>query len=154
MTLKREWLIKYKALKAYKEKHGNCCVPQRVDDPSLKSLSKWVRRQREYYKALQEDRKSPVTNEQIDLLNEIGFTWNASRHTPVQWIQRYNELLDYKAEHGHVRVPQDYPILGEWVANQRRQYKLFKDGRRSSLTPERIDLLKQANFIWNPKRLM
>lgn len=72
------------------------------------------------------------------------------------WQQRYNELKEYIAEHGHAMVPQRYPILGLWVMQQRRQYKLLHDGKRSSLVGEdgqtRIETLEDIGFVWRVER--
>lgn len=51
-------------------------------------------------------------------------------------------------------MPKTYasnPELGRWVDNQRRHYKLLKEGREieAYLTPERIKLLEDIDFAWN-----
>jgi hypothetical protein len=53
-------------LKAYCQKHGSCRVPRAF--PEDQSFANWVHNQR-YSKTL--------TKERIDLLNELGFEWNA-----------------------------------------------------------------------------
>ena len=70
------------------------------------------------------------------------------------WNDRYDELDVYKAEHGNCLVPQHYPdnkALGKWVANQRAQYRLRREGKHSFLTEERIKLLGDAGFVWSVK---
>jgi hypothetical protein len=41
--------------------------------------------------------------------------------------------------------------LGKWVAKQREQYHLYREGKHSFLTEERIDLLIAADFTWQIK---
>ena len=43
---------------------------------------------------------------------------------------------------------QDNPPLGTWVHTQRRQYKLLTEGKKSSMTQEKIDSLNEVGFIW------
>ena len=48
-------------------------------------------------------------------------------------------------------VPQRYqanPQLGTWVHTQRRQYKLLSDGKKSSMTQDKISALDALGFIW------
>jgi len=71
------------------------------------------------------------------------------------WNDRFNELLEYKKEHGDCLVPQRYPQnpqLGVWVNKQRAEYKLFKEGKKSSMTQERINALESVGFIWAKRR--
>jgi len=83
------------------------------------------------------------------MLERVGFEWNA---VPEDWIARYEELKDYMQAHGDCLVPQQYslnPSLGVWVNHQRTQYKLFRDGKNSYLTTERIRMLERLNFEWS-----
>lgn len=74
----------------------------------------------------------------------------------VIWQTRYNELQQYIQENGHAYVPQKYPVLGLWVMQQRRQYKLLQDGKRSSFNgrdgQKRVQLLEQIGFVWRVER--
>ena len=74
----------------------------------------------------------------------------------VIWQSRYNELQQYIQENGHAYVPQKYPVLGLWVMQQRRQYKLLQDGKRSSFNgtdgQKRVQLLEQIGFVWRVER--
>ena len=49
------------------------------------------------------------------------------------------------------KVPQHYKAnraLGKWVAKQREQYRLKKNGEHSFLTDYRIEKLEQCGFAW------
>ena len=46
-----------------------------------------------------------------------------------RWYTRYTQLMLYKRQYGHTRVPQKYdenPQLGEWVIHQRVEFKAGK----------------------------
>ena len=59
----------YQRLLTYKKKHGTTCVPKNYKaDPQL---GNWVNKQRTCCK----------DNDRIDLLNNIGFIWNATAAT-------------------------------------------------------------------------
>ena len=64
------------------------------------------------------------------------------------WIACYNELVEYKREFGHCRVPQKYkpnPQLLAWVRTQRICFK------KKSLSKDRIAKLNELGFVWQGK---
>jgi hypothetical protein len=73
------------------------------------------------------------------------------RHNISIWEGRLSELADYCKIHGHCNVPTSYKEnakLGIWVATQRSQYKLHLEGKRSQITPARIQSLVSLGFEW------
>ena len=53
----------------------------------------------------------------------------------------------------HCRVPHGYPPnkkLSWWVMNQRAQYAQRATGKKTWLTEDRIKLLDEIGFVWNP----
>ena len=69
-----EWNACFQELKAYKADYGDCLVPTRFKDNPF--LGKWVSTQRVQYKKFQEDKKSSnITEERIQMLEEIGFVF-------------------------------------------------------------------------------
>ncbi len=64
----------------------------------------------------------------------------------VSWDERFGELLAYKEEHGHVRVPRTgITSLDNWVSVQRINKKT---GKLSSDKARRLD---EIGFDWNPE---
>jgi len=150
-----QWVRRYHELKAYKEANGHCNVPKRyADNPALGT---WVSNQRSLRRIMLEGKPSHMTPDRIQLLEDLGFDW----HPPAgpnakqeeQWRQRCRELEAYKAEFGHCRVPTknfpSNPALGQWVNDQRRQYRLMKQGKPSSMTEERVRILSDIGFEWH-----
>lgn len=71
------WETRFEQLKEYQKTNGHCLIPiGHKDNPQL---SNWVSTQRQEYKLLLNGRKSRITNERIQKLNEIGFVWEAHR---------------------------------------------------------------------------
>ena len=103
---------------------------------------------------LQEGKETNLTEKQVEHLNSLGFKWTSGYKKPTyvtppkSWDERYQEMLEYKAQHGHVNIPQAYPVLGSWVHSQRQQVSLLRRGLKSSITQEQIEKLKAAGFIF------
>ncbi|CAJ1929459.1 unnamed protein product [Cylindrotheca closterium] len=70
-----------------------------------------------------------------------------------QWAEQFEELLNFKNEHGHCLVPHTYPknqALARWVKRQRYQYKLKAAGKVPfTMTDDRIKKLEAVGFVWN-----
>lgn len=128
------WDERFGELLAYKAEHGNMNVPQRYHTP----LGVWVRHQRD---SMNIGRLSPKRK---CILEEIGFEWDM---LSTKWEAMFNELLQYKAEHGHTNVPANWPTyLGTWVTLQRKAKKALS---RGMLTPDRKIRLDEIGFIWD-----
>ena len=143
-----KWNYHYEELLAFKEENGHVLVPHTY--PAKPHLARWVKRQRRQYKLyIGGDKKSTMTEGRINILNEIGFVWDSHE---VIWNERFNQLVSYRQQFGHCRVPsycKECPQLASWVKCQRRQYKLFwQDGKGSSMTLNRIKMLKSVGFVW------
>mmetsp|Transcript_18546 Transcript_18546/g.37388 ORF Transcript_18546/g.37388 Transcript_18546/m.37388 type:complete len:298 (+) Transcript_18546:192-1085(+) len=71
------------------------------------------------------------------------------------WDRKFNDLLEFKQQHGHCDVPQTYapnPKLGVWVNKQRMEHKNREDGNISALTDERLERLQSIGFRWAKRR--
>jgi hypothetical protein len=70
------------------------------------------------------------------------------------WMGRYNELVQYRDQRGNCSVPNIYEEnkqLGHWVNTQRVQYKRYKEDKSSHMTQDRIKMLEELKFDWNPR---
>jgi len=76
--------------------------------------------------------------EKID--NSIkGHALAANDPRAAYWNERIEQRREFKAQFGHCLVPQEYSTnLGPWVTTQRHDYKLYSEGKPSSMTAERI----------------
>jgi hypothetical protein len=73
-------------------------------------------------------------------------------HQAESWMEKYEELLDFRLSSGHCLVPNQYPAnpsLAEWVKRQRYQYKLKGMGKHSSMSNDRVVALEKLGFVWN-----
>ena len=83
-------------------------------------------------------------------LQRLEFCWDVQS---LSWERRYNQLLLFYTEHGHSRVPANYPNgLGVFVRNCRREYRRFEEGEPSTLTVDRLNKLFAVDFVWAKSR--
>ena len=132
MRKERAWDDLYSQLLEYKAEHKNCLVPKRIpQEQGPRGVGRHT--QRTQYRLRSEGKHSfNSTEERIKLLSEAGFVWSPQGNS---WNDRYNQLLEYKAEHKNCLVPSVYSknkALGTWVANQRAL--LRSEGEKSQLT--------------------
>ena len=128
------WDERLDELMKYKVEHGDCNVPK-----SQGPLGKWVATQRFGHKM------GKLSEERARKLGELGFVWNPQSTLPT-WDERFDELEDFKAEHGHCKVPRSRGPLGRWVQTQRHVYK------KGKLSEELIRKLDGLNFNWETTR--
>ena len=128
------WEKMFAALLDYKDKHGDCSVPDKW--PENRKLSGWVSSHRQFRK------RGILSKERIRRLEEIGFDWNPKN---TAWQQMFSALVQYRRMHGHCNVPQTCPenaSLGGWVSWQRY---LRKSGK---LSAARVHQLEEIDFNW------
>lgn len=148
-----QWSTMFDALCEYNKKYGNCMVPYTYAEN--RALARWVKRQRYQYKLWKEGQPSTMTPDRARALSNIGFCWDSQTSC---WMERLEELKQFKEENGHCNVPSQYPEnpqLATWIKCQRRQYKLLKEGKPYNITPQRIDELNRLGFTWeirSPKK--
>lgn len=142
----RQWQEQFDELLKYKEKYGNCLVPHTFEENQ--TLSRWVKRQRYQYKLMKENKVTTMTDSRVIQLEEVGFIWDS--HSAA-WHERLGELEQYLKKNGDSHVPSncpENPQLATWVKCQRRQGKLFFNGRPSNMTRERATALNRLGFSW------
>lgn len=140
------WLIRYEELKKFVKSHGHCLVPK--DYAENPQLGRWVQNQRLQHKLLEQRKSTRLSPFRLAKLNALDFQWRLRD----DWFHRYRELAEHYKLHKTCNIPRRYkpnPSLGHFVAKQRFQYKLFKEGKPSSMSVERINLLNSLNFEWN-----
>lgn len=183
LSSQQRYYYRVKQLLCFNETYGTMDVPYNYAQDL--QLAKWVQSQRYEYRILQKKKigiKSYLTPFKMQLLDWIGFPWKTFVHglneeglTP-KWMLKYHALKEYKRQHGHVRVPENYifypsdnlelieglqdewkrninvnqPIkLGIWVKNQRRSARINPNDTK---TKARINKLNELGFIWDTVR--
>ena len=144
----------------FKAERGTYHVPKE-DYPELHAWLQYVKREYKNHAAVKEEgdeaeadeseepaTPSTLTEDQIKVLQHlhVPLTSRGDEH----WNRFFSLLEDYKKTHGHILVPRlcEIPGLGDWVTDQRRQYKAMKQGQTSQLSKERKLKLESLGFIW------
>ena len=129
------WDENYGRLVKFKEREGNCLVPDKHIEDGFR-LSAWVARQR--------SRNERLSEEQRQRLDELGFIWDAHAH---QWEEGFSALLKFKEREGSCLVSQKHLEggyrLGKWISGQRTN--------KEKLSEDRSRRLDELGFVWNPK---
>ena len=159
-----KWNQHFKELEEFHQQNGHCDVPKIFE--KNKALGCWVHDQRIHYFYKQIGKPSPLSKDNVDLLNKICFQWFFPEDDK-KWQKHYEQLVEYKKQNGHCNVPYQYKSnqdLAHWVYTQRFQYKKMMqrndntgtnhDGKKQqhiTLPAERIAALVFIGFKWNTK---
>jgi glycerol-3-phosphate cytidylyltransferase-like family protein len=87
--------------------------------------------------------------ESIGLVDDIT-TGYAKDDVKEHWYGMYNQLLEFKQKHGHVKVPRQYnenPKLGIWVMTNRSNYREYKRSNGQKGDPERMKDLESIGLV-------
>jgi hypothetical protein len=140
------WNQRFLELKEFHQEHGHFNIPSKYE--KYPKLGQWVKDQRRHYALYKQGKQSYMSERRVQKLNTIDFRWDT--HTS-QWLQRWEQLVHYKQQHGDCLVPIKYPAnppLATWVHHQRRQFKKYLRGLPSPMTQTRIDALNRIGFVW------
>ena len=151
-----KWEERFEALVHFHKGYNHCRVPVRTP-----GLGRWVAQMRSDYRVIMskpegEEREKmysfdawSLNEERIEKLKSLGFEFQLSESVP--WELRFNELVEFKALHGHCKVPRGYKEnikLSEWVHMQRKNYRK----KLPSIIGERVDKLNEIGFLWDVKK--
>lgn len=91
-------------------------------------------------------RKTPLTEEQIKLLGDIGLTASA---LDEKWNRNYQIAVRYYEENHHLKVPAtcifEGTRFGEWIRRQKQKYLA------GELSEEQIKRLEAIGMVWPNK---
>ena len=136
-AIDQKWEDMFALLMSYKERTGNCNVPNRHNEENG-NLGIWVGTQRKA------KINGFLSSEKIKQLNSIDMAWNAFDQ---KWEDMFALLEHYHAREGHCNVPgrhkEENENLGSWLGTQRRAK------RNGFISRERIKRLDSIGMIWN-----
>lgn len=138
----------FKYLEKYRVEHGNLRVPAtfKYNDFLLGSIVLRIRKDRK-------NNRPELTPDLIECLDKIGFVWNVAALTRHE---RKNEVIchlkNYKAIHGHCRVPIAYKINGFPLGAIVHHFRKDRVNNHPALTPDIIAELDEIGFDWGKKK--
>lgn len=135
-------------LAIFKKECGHCRVEQKHITENNFPLGNWVGSRRKDYR----ENNTYLTTERIVKLEALGFEWDPQESYFQQGLLA---LADFKKEHGHCRVIQNYVTekgfkLGGWVSHRRREYK----SKNPMLSEKRISQIEALGFDWEPRDVL
>ena len=142
-----QWEKRFSELLVFYREHGHCQVP---NGP----LRQWIKRQQKAVHSKRNETDVKQSHEREQRLRTIGLNLDDFVKVKVDrlttdWMTKYQELNDFYAIHGHVRLTSYDGPLGKWVARQRVQYHRYQEQKQAFITPARIQLLNSVGMIWN-----
>jgi len=123
------WNKKFDRLREFHKSHGHTRLTSKEKD-----LQHWLYVQR------QRMRSKILNPERTEMLRSLGVDETALLKTDTKSQDHWRHLLEFKAEHGHCRVPRDYdrdPQLYFWLSQQRSK------ARKGRLDDGRLRLLEE-----------
>lgn len=126
------WDKRCTQLEVYHQEHGNCEVPWNHPDNGLYA---WISNQRT---ARKEDR---LSEDQIARLDRMGFDWDPFGDSFEEF---FDQLRQYKKQHGDCNVPARMKGLGQKLARQRTLFRL------KQLPQDRCDRLVALGVVFDP----
>ena len=143
------WYINYNAARNYFETYGNLNVKKGYKTEDGLNLAQWLAYQRQSRKG---NNSSILSDEQINMLSEIGMIWDKNE---FRWEQGYEIACEFYKEFGHLEVKQDLIYmeykLGKWINMQRLAYN--SDSSRKNLSQIQINRLEKIGMIWHADEL-
>ena len=127
-----EWTRMFALMCEYKRYHGHCHIP-----PTCKvhpELAEWVQRQRLF---MSHPRR-------VERLQRIGFAWTQDE---AEWRTQCFALQQFQRQHGHFDVDSGTD-LGTWMETQWYDYRKMVQGKRTSMTRDRVRCLQSIGFKW------
>lgn len=125
----KEWELMLVELKNFRERYNHLEVPS--DKAAYLYLYQWMSYIRTKIRTIESSRRKE--------LSDIGFEW---KPIDENWIQRFEELKNFKETYGHTRIllRNEYKQLHGWVVHLRN--------RTSTLSERKIKLLDSIGFEW------
>mmetsp|Transcript_22218 Transcript_22218/g.61864 ORF Transcript_22218/g.61864 Transcript_22218/m.61864 type:complete len:356 (+) Transcript_22218:130-1197(+) len=155
------WETRFKQIRAYRIKHGDCRVKQRsIEHPKL---GHWVDKQRNVYNTFMNEgyrkelgaRKINHLQKRIDRLDSIEFNWGRKHPLPPSWDYMFEKLQHFREHTGHYDVPKSWMedhgsetrTLALWLRNQRKEYMRYHSNKDTLLTALQAGKLKSTGIM-------
>lgn len=140
------WHENYDKLEKFYLQHEHSIVPNTFVNGKNEPFGRWIRSQRSKYA------EGTLSPERKEMLDQLDFVWRIDPADPQKsltqraWRTNFDRLRQFRAEHGHCRVPQKYKSdseLGTWVSVQRAAE------REGWLDSRRRHALQRVGFEFN-----
>jgi Helicase associated domain len=127
------WMKRYHELEDYVRLYNHTFIP--LKDASYFELSLWINKQRSNYGHFKAGRQTSMTEENIKLLDKLGFVWMVQDY---MWENKCMELKEFlKKNRSWPSSRSKNQALHCWLSRQLRFSREKRNGGINSLTDER-----------------
>lgn len=144
-----------------RQEHPELLLTHQSRDPKIQELAQWQNKQIiDYIKMIRRESGHEMYPHRFKQLRAWNFPFPIDIQTPKKTLKtfddRLQEFLDWKEVNNTPMVPQHTPILGEWVKEQRKEYRKKLAGKKSCMSDERLAKLQAIGFVFRcraPRKL-
>ena len=134
------WKDNYILAKQYYEENKNLSIASTCVYKGV-SLGSWIETQRRNYI------DNRLSDDQIDMLNQIGMEWVYTNNPDYVWEKNYNTVLEFYSKYNHLYIPISYVTedgvrIGVWLYDRKLEYE------RNELSEERKKKLDKLDKTW------
>lgn len=146
----KEWAQKWRD---YILENPNVPLTGNNRDEKVAQLAEWQNRQIiDYVKMMRKEQPHEMYPHRVKQLREWDFPFPKDVQPPKKVLktfeERLQEFLEWKEANGSPMVPQSLEGLGEWVKEQRKEYRKKMSGKKTCLSDERLAKLNEAGFVF------
>jgi hypothetical protein len=126
-------------------------------DPLNAELARWQNHQiKEYVKMMRREQPYEMYPHRVDQLREWDFPFPNDIQPPKKKLktfdERVQEFIEWKKANNGSHPPQSVPQLGEWVKEQRKEYRKKCKGQKSYMNDKKIEKLTAAGFLFEIRK--
>lgn len=152
-----DWPQQAKLWCVYMEKNPDAQLSVNSSDPEVVELARWQQQQIEQYiKMIRKETPHEMYPHRLQKLKEWNFPFPTDIPIPKKTLKTFDERLEefiqWKEANNSPLVPQSVRGLGEWVKEQRKEYRKFAKGEKAYITAERAEKLKAAGFVFDVRK--
>lgn len=152
-----DWPQQAKKWHAYMEANPNAELTEISIDPEVVELARWQQQQIEQYiKMIRKETPHEMYPHRLQKLKEWNFPFPKDVAAPKKVLKTFDERLEefiqWKEAKNSALVPQSVRGLGEWVKEQRKEYRKFAKGEKAYITAERVEKLRAAGFVFDVRK--
>ncbi len=141
----------------YMKDHPTAELTETSSDTLVIELAKWQNQQiQEYIKMIRKEFPHEMYPHRLQQLKTWKFPFPKDVPVPKKILKTFDERLEefikWKDAKNSPLVPQSVRGLGEWVKEQRKEYRKFVKGEKAYITAERVEKLIAAGFVFDVRK--
>lgn len=142
----QNWKRRVSELREFFKDRGHFNVPK-----CESRLFHWLSNVRKYYFRWKQKKATYLTEDRVADLATVGILnyWErafAEKASDAVWFKKFDAMRNFVEEHGHFKVASMKKELGMWSYHQFYQYEAYKNEKKHTLTPRRLEALNEIGI--------